>query len=112
MAENRKNPRNKTPELHLLANDENGETIGRIIDLSLTGMRVWSEQPIEDMTYFRCKVALWEENSESTPMNWKSRKLMRSMLIGAVQLVSIPTDKRPAIALLRDQSCCVRAKTF
>ena len=75
MRDNRKYPRNRVKGNCYLIDTDREVSIGRVINLSLGGMLVWCDQPIEDLTFFNCRLALPCQGDEPTVITFGARSM-------------------------------------
>jgi hypothetical protein len=75
MKDNRKNPRKRVKEACYLIDTDSGISIGRVINLSLGGILVWCDQPVEDLTFFRCELALSCYGAEPSVITFGARSM-------------------------------------
>jgi hypothetical protein len=75
MTDNRKYPRRGVKETCYLIDTDREVSIGRVINLSLGGMLVWCGQPIEDLTFFNCRLALPCQGEEPAVITFGARSM-------------------------------------
>ncbi len=75
MTENRKHPRKRVKEICYLIDADREVSIGRVMNLSLGGMLVWCDQPIEDLTFFNCRLAIPCQGEEPAEIAFGARSM-------------------------------------
>jgi hypothetical protein len=75
MKDNRKQPRQRVRETCYLIDTDREVSIGRVVNLSLGGMLVWCDQPIEDLIFFNCRLALPRQGEEPAVITFGARSM-------------------------------------
>jgi c-di-GMP-binding flagellar brake protein YcgR len=75
MKDNRKQPRKRVKETCYLIDTDREVSLGRVMNLSLGGMLAWCDQPIEDLTFFWCRLALPNKGEEPTVITFGARSM-------------------------------------
>lgn len=75
MKDNRQHPRKSVTDACYLIDTDRDLPIGRVTNLSLGGMLVRCDQPIEDLTFFDCKLVLPREGDEPAVITFGARSM-------------------------------------